>query len=80
MESLSVVEDFDIVEDGFSGGFTGGIVFMIHAFGFQGVEKALGDGVVLAVFFTTHALLDALLFKQFSMAVGGVLTASVGMR
>jgi hypothetical protein len=37
---LSVVEDFDVVEDGFSGGFTGGIVFMIHAFGFQGVKKA----------------------------------------
>jgi hypothetical protein len=34
MESLSVVEDFDGVEDGFSGGFTGGIVFMVHAFGF----------------------------------------------
>ena len=34
MEALSIVEDFDIVEDGFSGGFTGGIVFMVYAFGF----------------------------------------------
>jgi hypothetical protein len=39
MESLSVVKDFDVVEDGFSGGFTGGVVFMVHAFGFQGVKK-----------------------------------------
>jgi hypothetical protein len=34
MEALSVVEDFDVVEDGFSGGFRSGIVFMVDAFGF----------------------------------------------
>jgi hypothetical protein len=34
MEALSVVEDFDVVEDGFSGGFAGGVVFMVHAFSF----------------------------------------------
>ena len=79
MESLSVVEDFDGVEDGFSGRFTGGIVFMVHAFGFQGVKKALGNGVIPAVAFTAHALLDAVLLKQFSVAVGGVLTAPVGV-
>lgn len=32
MEVLSVVEDFDVVEDGFSVGFTDGIVFTVHAF------------------------------------------------
>ncbi len=79
MESLSVVEDFDVVEDGFSGRVTGGIVFMVYAFGFQGVKEALGDGVVPAVAFTAHALLDAVLLEQFSVAVGGVLTASVGV-
>jgi len=47
METLSVVEDFDVVEDRFSGGFTGGVVFMVHAFGFQGVKKAIG-GVLTA--------------------------------
>jgi hypothetical protein len=65
MELLSVVEDFDVVEDGFSGGFTGGIVFMIHVFGFQGVKKALGDGVVRVFAFTDHALLDAILLDSF---------------
>ena len=79
MEALSVVEDFDVVEDGFSGGFTGRIVFMIHAFGFQGVKKALGDGVIPAVAFTAHALPDAVLLEQFSVTVRGVLTALVGV-
>jgi len=63
METLSVVEDFDVVEDRFSGSFTGVIVFMVHAFGFQGVKKALGDGVVPAVAFTAHTLFDAMLLK-----------------
>jgi hypothetical protein len=35
MKTLSVVENFDVVEDGFSGGFAGVIVFMVHAFGFS---------------------------------------------
>lgn len=43
------------------------------------MKKAFGDGVVPAVSFAAHALLDGVLFKQFSMAVGGILTASVGM-
>ena len=41
--------------------------------------ETLGDGVVPAVTFMAHALCDAVLFEQFSVAVGGVLTASVGM-
>jgi hypothetical protein len=48
MESLSVVKNFDVVEDGFFGGSTGGIVFMVHALGFQDVKKALGHGVIPA--------------------------------
>jgi hypothetical protein len=42
MEALSVVEDFDVVEDGLSGGFTGGIVFMVYTFGFR-VWKKLSE-------------------------------------
>jgi hypothetical protein len=34
MEALSVVEDFDVIEDEFFSRFTGGIVFMVYTFGF----------------------------------------------
>jgi len=34
MESLSVVEDFDGIEDGFLAASRVGIVFMVHAFDF----------------------------------------------
>ena len=43
------------------------------------MEKALRDGVVPTVAFAAHALLNAVLFKQFSVAIGGVLTTLVGV-
>ena len=67
METLSVVEDFDVVEDGLFSYLAGWVFFMIDAFGFQGVEKALGNGVVPAVTFTAHALFDVILLEQFSV-------------
>ena len=34
MEALSVIEDFDVVEDGFFGFLAGWVAFMVDAFGF----------------------------------------------
>jgi hypothetical protein len=34
MEALSVVEDFDVVEDGLFGLLAGWVFFMVDAFGF----------------------------------------------
>jgi hypothetical protein len=46
---------------------------MIHAFGFQCVKKLLETALTLpAVAFTAHTLLDAVLLKQFLVAVRGV--------
>jgi hypothetical protein len=45
MKSLSVAEDFDVVEDGFSIGILSLVIFMVDAFGFQGVEKTLAVAV-----------------------------------
>ena len=59
MDALSVVEDFDGVEDGFSGGFTGGSVsWLTHS--------------VFRVWITAHALFNAVLLEQLTVAVGGL--------
>jgi hypothetical protein len=34
METLSIIEDFDVVEDGLLGFLTGWVFFMVDAFGF----------------------------------------------
>ena len=58
MTALAVIKHFDILKDAGFGLLYGLVVFEIYQFGFQGVEKGLGDSVVITIALTAHAGLN----------------------
>ena len=79
MQAVTVVIGFDVLENGLFHGIPCGKSFTVDAFYFQGVEKALGAGVVIAISFGTHAAMQLVLLYQLLVSVGAILAATVGM-
>ena len=77
MFSYSVIEYFYVPENGLTGFPPRSVGSIINEFFFQSAEKALGNGVVIAVAFSRHAL-DHLTVRQlFSKVIAGELHAAV---
>jgi hypothetical protein len=67
MPTFTVIKDFNVLEDRRMGLFSCFVAFMEDQLGFQGVKKTLRDGVIPAITFAAHALLNVMLFEQSAM-------------
>ena len=54
MESGSVIEDFDVIEDGGASLVAGGEAMMIDQFVFEAAKGGLDEGVIVAVGWAAH--------------------------
>jgi len=79
MFSLSVVEDFYIVEYRPPCIVSGFESFKGNHFGFDGLEETLDTGIVIAVSLAAHAAEKAMLIEQLLKLTAGVLTPSIGV-
>ena len=79
MNSLSIVETFDPIDDIEPRLGPGFIAGSMDSFDFQGLEKALHRCIVPAVTSPTHRLNHKVVLNQSPVGGAGVLTATVGM-
>ena len=77
VEPLSVVKDFDVVEDRAFRLGAGGVDLPVDEFGFQRRPEALHPGVVVAVARPAHARDRTVGAQQFPVGVAGVLAAAI---
>jgi hypothetical protein len=73
--SLRIVEHLDIVEDILPCLIAGAISLPPNSFSLEQLEKALGDGVIMAVPAPAHALLQIVLVQEVAPIVTAELTA-----
>ena len=74
-----VVEGLKVFEYGTGGRFVGWEYLISEPFAFQAAEEAFHGCVVPAVAFAAHAAFHLELLKCFSVSLGGILGASVGV-
>lgn len=80
MTPATIVEAFDVIEDGAGGGaLTLEAAIFWQGFILEGSEKALGHGVVVTASFGAHALKQICIGQAFSKLTRGVLAAAIGM-
>ena len=79
MPAFWVVEGLDVFEDGGGGRFVCWKHLIAEPFAFQAAEEAFHGRVVPTVAFAAHATFHLEQFKCFSVSLGGILGASVGM-
>ena len=79
METHAVIKGVHVVEDRQARLGTGGAALSWEPFGFERGPEAFHVGVVVAVGFATHALMDLFLMQQLPVAAAGVLIALVAM-
>jgi len=79
VSSFWVVEGLDIFEDCAGGRFVCWEYLIAEPFAFQATEEAFHRRVVPAVAFAAHAAFHLEQFKCFSVFLGSVLGASVGV-
>ena len=80
MSALSIVEDFDVMEQAGLGLFPSQILFSMHLLFFERGEEAFHYGIVPAVALAAHAAYDASGLKPLLIVIGRVLTAAVTMK
>ncbi len=80
MEAATVVEAFEVIEDGGVGlGLGWEDAFFGEQFAFDRSKEAFGKRVVLAITDGTHALLPAQTLEQSTGGAGAVLAAAIGV-
>ena len=79
MKPRAVVEALDPLEDREAGGFSCAVVLVVDELGLEGVEEALGDGVVEAVPRPAHARDEAVAVEQGLVGGRRVLAAAIGV-
>jgi hypothetical protein len=79
LPSLPIVKDFDVRRDLPYSFLPGFVTAMMNEFVFQHTPKTLNGRVVIAVPTAAHRCPHFELVKEFSVARGAVLTATVGM-
>ena len=77
MKSSSIVEDLDVIEDGVASRVSGIEHDSIDKFFFDGSKETLGNGVIPAVAFATHAGLEAVDFESELVVGASILAAAV---
>jgi len=79
MAALPIIEHFDVFKYCCLGRLVCGIILQIDQCGFSGMEEALGYGIVPTVALPTHTGLYRILGQELSIAVGAILTPTIGM-
>src|SRR6266850_2022124 len=79
MQALAVIEDLDVFEDCSLRLLSGVEGTEVHEFILQRTEEALGTGVVVAVAFGGHALMQSMGFEQLRIGTDDVLAASISV-
>jgi hypothetical protein len=64
MPAFSVIKHFNIIKNRSQGLFSSFVAFMKNTFCFERMKKAFSHGVIPAIAFATHALLNMMLFEQ----------------
>jgi hypothetical protein len=52
---------------------------MMNQLCFQGMKKAFRDGIIPTITFATHALGSTMFLQERTVAIGGILAASIAM-
>lgn len=79
MSALTVIEDFDVIEDSGLGLAAGGKFLAVDHFQFEGAPEAFDVGIVVAVAFAAHGGDQASLGESGAIVRGSVLHAAIGM-
>ena len=79
METHAVIKGVHVVEDPQARLGPGGAALFGKAFGFERGPEAFHVGVVIAVGFATHALMDLFLTQQLPVTAAGILMTLVAV-
>ena len=77
--SLPIVIRFDVLKDTGLGHVPPGVSFSVNEFNFQGMEKTLGDGIVIAGGSAPHAAAQRMTGEKELIGLRTILTATVGV-
>jgi hypothetical protein len=67
MPAFSVIKHFNIIKNRSLSLFSRFVAFVKNTFSFERMKKAFSHGVIPAIAFATHVLLNMMLFKQSPM-------------
>lgn len=70
VQAVTVVIGFDVLENGLFYGIPCGKSFTVDAFYSQGMEKAFGAGIIIAIAFGTHAALVVSVVDKRGSSIG----------
>ena len=79
METLPIIEEFDVPRNSFAGVFVGREGSAVDKFGLERGVEGFGHGIVIASSGTAQRGSDTEASKVATEFAGGVLTAAVGM-
>ena len=79
MGALTVIEGFDVIEDGGAGFQVVGEGLAVNQFEFESAPEAFHGGVVVAVGFAAHGGEQAGVGQGLAIIAGGVLDAPIGV-
>src|SRR5918911_1888558 len=79
MATLSVIPNFDVLEDSIAGLGPSGPAMTIEQFPAQRGEETFGHRIVITVSTPAHARHELVSGQQFAVIVGGILHAPIGM-
>ena len=79
VESGTVIEGFDVIEDGGAGLGAGSEAMMVDQFVFESAKEGLDEGVIVAVAFATHGSDQAMLGQDLSVSGAGELSPAIGV-
>lgn len=79
MEMLTVIEDLDVIEDGYFRLRNGQVVLVMDQLLFEGSKEAFHGGIVVTITRLAHADLGKIVIEQLLVACAGILTTPVRM-
>ena len=79
MPTFSVIKHFKLIKNRSLRLFSSLVAFLKNTFCFEEWKKAFSHGVIQAIAFATHALLNMMLFEQSPMFFWSALTAKIRM-
>ena len=77
MRAEGIVEGFQIEEDVVASGSSGRIEFQVDKFTFKAAEEIFGNGVIIGIASSGHALADTIGRQTVTKGLGGILHAAV---
>ena len=79
MQTATIVEGFDVIEDGSASLGLSGEALMVDQLVFEAAKEALDKGIIVAVTWTTHGGDQAVLGEHLSVGRAGELASAIGV-